>query len=75
MTNEDARRFSGEQVLSETPEIYVSLTYEPLDSTVAMTRVKSAKAGAVVLFAGMSGWSHSLNCIACSFSLTKSSVD
>ena len=47
------RRFEGEQSLSE-PNIHVALTYEPLDSTKAMARVKSPKAGAVVLFAGKS---------------------
>ncbi|KAK3691490.1 Molybdopterin synthase catalytic subunit [Vermiconidia calcicola] len=45
------RQFEGEQSLSE-PNVYLSLTYEPLDSKIAMDRVKSPKAGAVVLFAG-----------------------
>ena len=33
--------------------IHVELTYDPLDAVSAMARVKSPKAGAVVLFAGM----------------------
>ena len=45
------QQFEGEQSLSE-PDIYVSLTYDPLDASAAMARVKSPKAGAVVLFAG-----------------------
>ena len=45
------QQFQGEQSLSE-DSIHVSLTYDPLDSTAAMARVKSPKAGAVVLFAG-----------------------
>jgi len=45
------RAFEGEQSLSE-PNIYVSLTYDSLDATKAMNRVKSPEAGAVVLFAG-----------------------
>jgi molybdopterin synthase catalytic subunit len=46
------QQFEGEQSLSE-PNIYVSLTYDPLNASAAMARVKSPKAGAVVLFAGM----------------------
>ncbi|KAK1057334.1 hypothetical protein LTR74_014242 [Friedmanniomyces endolithicus] len=49
--NEVPRAFEDEQSLSE-PNIYVSLTYNALDATTAMARVKSPKAGAVVLFAG-----------------------
>lgn len=45
------KQFEGEQLLSE-PNVYVSLTYDALDAKVAMDRVKSPKAGAVVLFAG-----------------------
>ena len=45
------QQFDGEQSLSE-PYIYVSLTYDPLDTSAAMARVKSPKAGAVVVFAG-----------------------
>ncbi|KAK5114663.1 hypothetical protein LTR62_002236 [Meristemomyces frigidus] len=45
------RAFEGEQFLFE-DNIYVSLTYDELDSTKAMGRVRSPKAGAVVLFAG-----------------------
>ena len=45
-------QFEGEQSLSE-PNVYVSLTYDPLNASAAMARVKSPKAGAVVLFAGM----------------------
>jgi len=44
---------TGEQCLSE-PNVYVSLTNEPIDASVTLARVKSPKAGAVVLFAGMS---------------------
>jgi molybdopterin synthase catalytic subunit len=43
--------FEGEESLSE-DNIHVSLTYDPLDSSTALARVKSPKAGAVVLFAG-----------------------
>ena len=43
--------FAGEKSLSET-DIYVSLTYSELDAKSIMARVKSGKAGAVVLFAG-----------------------
>lgn len=50
-TTSPARTFEGEQSLSE-GEIYVSLTYDELDATKVMARVKSPKAGAVVLFAG-----------------------
>ena len=48
-----ARLFEGEKALSE-QDIYVSLTYDELDAKSMMNRVKSPKAGAVVLFAGMS---------------------
>ena len=48
----DERKFDGEQSLSS-ENVYVSLTYDPLDATAAMARVKSPKAGAVVLFAGL----------------------
>lgn len=34
-------------------DMHVELTYDHLDPTTAMNRVKSPKAGAVVLFAGM----------------------
>lgn len=47
----DARLFDGEKALSKA-NIYVSLTYDPLDATTAISRVKSPKAGAVLLFAG-----------------------
>ncbi|KAK6383281.1 hypothetical protein LTR65_010265 [Meristemomyces frigidus] len=43
--------FAGEQSLSE-DSLYVSLTYDELDAAKAMARVKSPKAGAIVLFAG-----------------------
>ncbi|KAK5717355.1 hypothetical protein LTR15_009249 [Elasticomyces elasticus] len=43
--------FSGEHALFE-PNIHVGLTYAPLDAFAAISRVKSPKAGAVVLFAG-----------------------
>ena len=46
------RQFDGEQSVFE-DDVYVSLTYEPLDATDTLARVKSPKAGAVVLFAGM----------------------
>lgn len=45
------KAFEGEQALSE-PSIFVSLTYDALDPSAVMARVKSPKAGAVVLFAG-----------------------
>lgn len=45
------RRFEGEQYLSA-ENLYVSLTYSALDASTALARVKSPKAGAVVLFAG-----------------------
>nr|POE90212.1 molybdopterin synthase catalytic subunit [Quercus suber] len=43
--------FAGEKSLTE-PGVYVSLTYDELDATAVRQRVKSPKAGAVVLFAG-----------------------
>lgn len=56
-----ARLFEGEKSLSES-NVYVSLTYDELDAKAMMDRVKSPKAGAVVLFAGMlsSTWSKRL---------------
>ncbi|KAK5679290.1 hypothetical protein LTS10_008105 [Elasticomyces elasticus] len=45
-----APAFEGEQSLTEA-NIHVALTYSPLDASAAMARVKSPKAGAVVLFA------------------------
>lgn len=45
------RLFEGEKSLSE-GNVYVSLTYDELDAKAMMNRVKSPKAGAVVLFAG-----------------------
>ena len=49
--NEPQRAFEGEQSLTS-ESVYVSLTYDELDASKAMARVKSPKAGAVVLFAG-----------------------
>jgi hypothetical protein len=46
-----ARLFEGEQALDE-QNVYVSLTYDELNAKTAMDRVKSPKAGAVVLFSG-----------------------
>ena len=46
-----ARLFEGENPLSE-QDVYVSLTYDELNAKSMMDRVKSPKAGAVVLFAG-----------------------
>jgi hypothetical protein len=46
-----ARLFEGEQALEE-QNVYVSLTYDELNAKTAMDRVKSPKAGAVVLFSG-----------------------
>lgn len=46
-----ARLFDGDKSLSE-PDVYVSLTYDELNAKSIMDRVKSPKAGAVVLFAG-----------------------
>ncbi|KAF2163104.1 hypothetical protein M409DRAFT_37308 [Zasmidium cellare ATCC 36951] len=51
MNGPDVRNFEGEKSLEE-QDAYVSLTYDPLDAQKQMARVKSAKAGAVVLFAG-----------------------
>jgi molybdopterin synthase catalytic subunit len=48
------KKFEGEQSRQDADNVYVSLTYEPLDATKQMSRVKSAKAGAVLLFAGQS---------------------
>ncbi|KAK8154891.1 Molybdopterin biosynthesis MoaE [Phyllosticta citrichinensis] len=42
---------SGDMV-REDDVVHVELTYDPLDAVSAMNRVKSPKAGAVVLFAG-----------------------
>lgn len=46
-----ARLFEGEQALDE-QNVYVSLTYDELNAKTMMDRVKSPKAGAVVLFSG-----------------------
>lgn len=46
------KKFEGEQSRQDEENVHVSLTYDPLDATKQMARVKSAKAGAVVLFAG-----------------------
>jgi hypothetical protein len=46
-----ARLFEGEQALNE-QNVYVSLTYDELNAKTTMDRVKSPKAGAVVLFSG-----------------------
>lgn len=43
--------FTGAQALSA-PSVYVSLTYDPLSASDALSRVRSPQAGAVVLFAG-----------------------
>lgn len=51
MPTEYTRQFTGEKALTE-DNVYVSLTYDSLDATTHMSRVKSPKAGAVVLFAG-----------------------
>lgn len=53
------RLFEGEKSLDE-PDVYVSLTYDELDAKSIMDRVKSPKAGAVVLFAGKT--THIVNC-------------
>ena len=48
-----ARLFEGEQALEEqNVYVYVSLTYDELNAKTTMDRVKSPKAGAVVLFSG-----------------------
>lgn len=44
--------FTGEQSREDEENVYVSLTHDALDASKQMARVKSAKAGAVVLFAG-----------------------
>lgn len=54
----DFRKFEGEKSLDE-KDVFVSLTYDPLDAQKQMARVKSAKAGAVVLFAGKSRSTYS----------------
>ena len=46
-----ARLFEGKQSLDE-QNVYVSLTYDELNAKTTMDRVKSPKAGAVVLFSG-----------------------
>lgn len=46
------RLFEGELSRAE-DNVYVSLTYDSLQSQVQLDRVKSPKAGAVVLFAGI----------------------
>jgi hypothetical protein len=51
--NFTSRLFEGEKSLAE-QDIYVSLTYDELNAKSVMDRVKSPKAGAVVLFAGKS---------------------
>jgi molybdopterin synthase catalytic subunit len=48
------KTFTGEQSREDDGGTYVSLTHDPLDATIQIARVKSAKAGAVVLFAGKS---------------------
>lgn len=52
-SNFSARLFEGEKSLAE-QDLYVSLTYDELNAKSTMDRVKSPKAGAVVLFAGKS---------------------
>lgn len=51
-TQAPVRLFDGELSRAE-DNVYVSLTYDLLDSRVQLDRVKSPKAGAVVLFAGI----------------------
>lgn len=51
MSDAIPRQFLGEKSITE-DNIYVSLTYDPLDAALQIARVKSPKAGAVVLFAG-----------------------
>lgn len=53
-----ARLFEGEKALDE-QYVYVSLTYDELDAKTTMDRVKSPKAGAVVLFSGKALTQHS----------------
>lgn len=50
-TGFSARLFEGEKS-SSSQDVFVSLTYDELDAKNMMDRVKSPKAGAVVLFAG-----------------------
>jgi hypothetical protein len=51
--HEQQQRFCGERTLIDaSANIHVALTYEPLDAASHMARVRSPKAGAVVLFAG-----------------------
>jgi hypothetical protein len=59
--HEQQARFTGERTLSDaSANIHVALTYEPLDAASHMARVRSPKAGAVVLFAGRSFSHHGL---------------
>nr|POE64159.1 molybdopterin synthase catalytic subunit [Quercus suber] len=51
MASSSQSAFSGEKSLAE-QDVYVSLTHDELDATAMLKRVKSPKAGAVVLFAG-----------------------
>jgi hypothetical protein len=56
-SHEQQQRFVGERTLIDaSANIHVALTYEPLDAAAHMARVRSPKAGAVVLFAGT--WFH-----------------
>lgn len=57
-----ARLFDGEKSLSE-QDVYVSLTYDELDAKYTMDRVKSPKAGAVVLFSGRSAYFSSFHAL------------
>jgi hypothetical protein len=47
---EEARKLP--QALKEGENVHVELAYDPLDIQTAINRVKSPKAGAIVLFAG-----------------------
>lgn len=51
--NETARNEPPKEQSTTEDGVHVSLTYEKLDPTTIIGKVKSAKAGAVLLFAGM----------------------
>ena len=49
MSDEDRK---NPQFLKEGDNIHVELTHDPLDIQTAVNRIRSPKAGAIVLFAG-----------------------
>ena len=71
-TGFSARLFEGEKALEE-QDVYVSLTYYELNAKTTMDRVKSPKAGAVVLFSGKA-FTRSSSFISTTRSLTSPST-